>query len=235
MTHSQPRLVARNRERLSELADSLVTRYGIQVTVLPQDLARAESVGRILSELKSAGVEIDILVNNAGLGHLGPFLTTSLESNLTTIQVNLVAVTALTRELAPAMVSRGRGRILNVASTAGFFAGPLMAVYYATKAFVVSFSEALANELADTGVTVTALCPGPTRTEFQKSAGMEHSILGSTYLMDSATVARIGYEGMLRGKRIVIPGIGNRFLVQVTRLSPRRLVTAIVRRIQESR
>jgi short-subunit dehydrogenase len=134
------------------------------------------------------------------------------------------------------MLARRRGRILNLASTAAFQPGPLMAVYYATKAYVLSFSEALANETAGTGVTVTALCPGPTITEFQKEAGLEATrLFHSPLVMKASDVARAGYEGMMRGKRVVIPGIGNLALVEVQRITPRRVVTAIARRIQESR
>ena len=134
------------------------------------------------------------------------------------------------------MLQRRRGRILNVASTAAFQPGPLMAVYYATKAYVLSFSEALANELDGSGVTVTALCPGPTITEFQKSAGLEATrLFRSPLVMQAPAVARAGYEGMLRGKPVVIPGIGNLALVEALRITPRRIVTAIARRIQESK
>ena len=152
------------------------------------------------------------------------------------IQVNVAALTELVKRVLPGMLGRRRGRILNVASTAAFQPGPLMAVYYATKAYVLSFSEALANELSGTGVTVTALCPGPTITEFQKTAGVEKTALFTGPLvMDAAAVARAGYRGMLRGQRLVIPGVANNVLVQALRVSPRRLATAIIRRIQESR
>jgi hypothetical protein len=145
-------------------------------------------------------------------------------------------VTHLSKLLLPGMLERRRGRILNVASTAAFAPGPLMAVYYATKAYVLSFSEALANETAGTGVTVTALCPGTTVTEFQKSAGVGSTRpFGGPLVMDAASAARAGYEGMLRGKTVVIPGLVNRTLVHSLRVTPRRVATAITRRIQESR
>ena len=152
------------------------------------------------------------------------------------IQVNVTALTHLTKLLLPPMLDRRRGRILNVASTAAFQPGPLMAVYYASKAYVLSFTEALANEVDGSGVTVTALCPGPTITEFQREAGVAQTrLFRSMLVMNAAEVARAGYEGMLRGKRIVIPGAANRFLVEALRVSPRRLVTAVARRIQESK
>ena len=152
------------------------------------------------------------------------------------IQVNVTALTRLTRLLLPGMLDRRRGRILNVASTAAFQPGPLMAVYYATKAYVLSFSEALGNELAGSGVTATVLCPGPTITEFQGKAGIEDTpLFKGPLVQDAATVALAGYEGMKRGKRLVIPGAGNNVLVQALRVTPRRLATAIARRIQERR
>ena len=152
------------------------------------------------------------------------------------MQVNVVALTELTKRLLPGMLERRRGRILNVASTAAFQPGPLMAVYYASKAYVLSFSEALSNELSGTGVTVTALCPGPTITEFQTRAGIEGTALFTGPLvMKPSDVALAGYRGMRRGQRVVIPGFGNNVLVQALRVTPRRVATAVARRIQEKR
>jgi len=176
------------------------------------------------------------LVTGATSGIHGRFSATPLELDLDMIQVNVAALTELTQRALPGMLERRRGRILNLASTAAFQPGPLMAVYYATKAYVLSFSEALANELSGTGVTVTALCPGPTMTEFQRTAGAgETALFRSPLVMDAAAVARAGYQGMRRGQRLVIPGVANNVLVQALRVSPRRLATALVRRIQETR
>ncbi len=151
------------------------------------------------------------------------------------IQVNVAALTQLTKLFLPGMLERRRGRILNVASTAAFQPGPLMAVYYATKAYVLSFSEALGNETAGTGVTVTALCPGPTATDFRRRAEFKAArSLPGPLVMDAAAVARAGYEGMLRGKRVVVPGAANRAFVQALRATPRNLATAISRKIRES-
>ena len=181
-------------------------------------------------------MKVDVLVNDAGFGVYGPFSQTDGAKELEMIQVNISALTHLTKLFLPAMLERRCGRILNVASTAAFQPGPLMAVYYASKAYVLSFSEALANELAGTGVTVTALCPGPTDTEFQKQAGLEKTRLFSNpFVRDARSVARAGYEGMLSGKRIVIPGVANRLLAQSVRFAPRRFVTAIARSLQEQR
>ena len=186
--------------------------------------------------LEEGGLSVDVLVNDAGFGVYGPFAETAIGKELEMIQVNVMALTHLTKLLLAGMRARRAGRILNVASTAAFQPGPLMAVYYASKAYVLSFTEALANELAGSGVTVTALCPGPTITEFQKHAGVAQTrLFRSMLVMNASEVARAGYEGMLRGKRLVIPGVGNRLLVQALRVSPRSFVTAAARRVQESK
>src|SRR5262252_4477634 len=164
-------LVARNKKKLDELAHDLTAAFGITARVLARDLAKPATPGKIAAELAEAGVEIETLVNNAGFGVYGSFVKTDPAQDLEEIQVNIAAVTHLTGLFLPAMVERRRGRILNVASTAAFQPGPLMAVYYASKAYVLSFSEALANELSGSGVTVTALCPGPTITNFRERAG----------------------------------------------------------------
>jgi short-subunit dehydrogenase len=229
-------LVARSRERLENIGKGLREEFGATVTVVARDLADPDSPRAVAQEVESRGLPIEVLVNSAGLGVYGLFAQTPLEKELGMIQVNVVAVTALTKLLLPGMLQRRRGRILNVASTAAFQPGPLMAVYYATKAYVLSFSEALANETAGTGVTVTALCPGPTITEFQKQAGLEGThLFHSPLVQDAKSVALAGYRGMRRGARVVVPGVGNRILVASVRFTPRRLVTAIARRIQETR
>jgi len=229
-------LVARSRERLEAIGRGLTEEFGVAVTVLVKDLAQSAAPDEIAGGLAARSLSIDILVNNAGFGVYGPFAETPLPNELEMIQVNVTALTALTKLLLPGMLARRRGRILNVASTAAFQPGPLMAVYYATKAYVLSFSEALANETAGSGVTVTALCPGPTVTEFQKQAGLEKTrLFNGPLVMRAPEVARAGYDGMLRGKRVVIPGLMNVALVEALRVTPRRVVTAIARRIQESR
>ena len=229
-------VVARRRERLEALGTELTRELGARTTVLEADLADPASPGRIAEDLAGRSLTVDVLVNNAGFGVYGSFAKTPIEKETEMIQVNATAVTHLTKLFLAGMIERRRGRILNVASTAAFQPGPLMAVYYATKAYVLSFSEALANELDGTGVTVTALCPGPTITEFQKTAGLEQTrLFTGPLVMDAAAAARAGYEGMKRGKRIVIPGLPNKLLVQAVRVTPRRLVTAIARRIQEKR
>lgn len=225
-------LVARSEGKLHELAKEL----GVTSTVIVADLAKPGAAQMIAGALVARSINIDVLVNNAGYGLTGPFVENDLRTEVEMIQVNCVAVTELTKLLLPGMVARKQGRIVNVASTAGFQPGPYMAVYYATKAYVLSFSEALADELRDTPVTVTALCPGPTATGFGSVAGMDETRLFTMMRpMSSAKVAQLGYEGMKRGKRVVITGMMNRLLVQSIRISPRRMVTAIVRKLQESR
>ena len=229
-------LIARGRERLDGIARGLTEEFGVTATVLPADLTDPSAPIDIVLALAEQKLSIDVLVNNAGFGVYGFFANTPLEKELAMIQVNITALTHLTKLLLPRMLERRRGRILNVASTAAFQPGPLMAVYYATKAYVLSFSEALGNETAGTGVTVTALCPGPTITEFQKRAGLEMTrLFKSPLVMDAPTVARAGYDGMMRGKRVVVPGATNRTLVQALRVTPRRLAAAVARRIQESK
>ncbi|HEY2830567.1 MAG TPA: SDR family oxidoreductase, partial [Thermoanaerobaculia bacterium] len=223
-------LVARNEGKLKVLASELQSAHGITAHVVTADLAKAGAADEVMERLK--GVEIEALVNNAGFGTAGEFVKADLHAQLEMIQVNVVALTHLTRLALPAMIARRRGAILNVASTAAFQPGPLMAVYYATKAYVLSFSEAIAEELRDSGVTVTALCPGPTATGFASAAKMESSALFTmTRPAESKDVARAGYEGMKSGKRIVIPGMRNKLMAQSIRISPRRLVTAIVRKM----
>jgi uncharacterized protein len=175
-----------------------------------------------------------VLVNNAGYASYGLFAQTEAEAQLRMIQLNVSALTALTRAWLPGMLARGWGRVLNVASTAAFQPGPLMAVYYATKAYVLSFSEALADETRGSGVSVTCLCPGPTQTGFQARAQMEESrLVKGKRIMDSRAVARAGYAGLMAGRSVVIPGLKNKVLAQSVRLLPRRTVTTLVRSAQE--
>jgi short-subunit dehydrogenase len=200
------------------------------------DLADPGGPDLIHERLAATDFRTDILVNNAGFGSLGPFRNADLVTQLGMVQVNIASLTHLTRLFLPGMVDRRSGRILNVASTASFQPGPLMAVYFATKAYVLSFSEALAEELRGSGVTVTALCPGATPTGFQKRAGMESAPIGGRMVTgDVVAMARAGYRGVMKGKRIVIPGIFNRVGAFLPRLFPRRLATAVVIRLTTAR
>jgi short-subunit dehydrogenase len=229
-------LVARRQERLQELAAELSRKYAVNVEVVVADLSRSGEAERVFQAARARSGGIEVLVNNAGVGVHGLFAQTPLSREVEMIQVNVLALTELTKHCVTGMVERRRGRIVNVASTAAFQPGPLMAVYYATKAYVLSFTEALAEELSGTGVTATALCPGPTRTEFQQVAGFgDVPLLKGPLVWDAASVARVGWEGAKRGKRVVVPGLANRVLALGARLSPRRLTTKIARRLQENR
>jgi len=231
-------LVARRADVLRELEASLRRAHGTETFILPMDLADRESPERIHKAVAKEGLAVDALVNNAGFGSFGPFVESAPAPQIEMIQVNVSALVHLTRLFLPGMVERRSGRILNVASLAAFQPGPLMAVYYATKAFVLSFSEGLTEELRGTGVTVTALCPGPTRTEFGKRADTEGTRLMSGSVLKVATsgpVALAGYRAMLAGTPIVIPGLLNRLMAQSVRVSPRWAVRRIVRAMQERR
>jgi short-subunit dehydrogenase len=227
-------LVARSEGKLKELAAALEAEHQVRAHVVTADLAQPRAAETLVAALEARGIAVDVLVNNAGYALYGAFTETDLADELNMIQVNIVALTHLTKLLVRKMVARKEGRVLNVASTAAFQPGPLMAVYYATKAYVLSFSEALANELAGTGVTVTALCPGPTKTGFQARAQMEESkLVRGREIMTSETVARAGYTGLMKGKTVVIPGVGNRMMANAIRFLPRNTVTKLVRNAQE--
>jgi uncharacterized protein len=227
-------LVARNRGALRALGDDLRTSHNVDVRVSPKDLAHPASPAELYQELQEAGIVLDVLVNNAGFGGNGPFLKTDWNNEAEMMQVNMVALTHLTK-LFLAQIRAREGKVLNVGSVAGFLPGPYMAVYYASKAYVLSFSEALAEELSGTGVTVTCLCPGPVETGFQARAGVGDSMVRSPLLVDVRKVARAGYEGMKQGKRIVIPGWKNRLAVASLRVSPRSTVTKMVSRMHEKK
>ena len=226
-------LVARSADRLRQLASELEKAHGTRSLILAADLTDPGAPAYILDQTVRAGINVDILVNNAGFGQYGLFVENDLEECLRQIQLNVTALTHLTRLFLPEMVERQSGRILNVASTAAFQPGPLMAVYFATKAYVLLFSEAIANELAGTGVTVTCLCPGATATEFHKRANATEMRLLGFGTMDARTVAEDGYRALMSGKPVIISGFKNWLLAQSVRFSPRRLVTAIARMSQE--
>jgi len=229
-------LVARSQAKLEEIAKYLSGMYQVRVEIIVADLSDAEAPQAIMEEVAQRGLGVDVLVNNAGFGHWGLFGRGDLDRQLAMVQVNVVALMSLTRLALPRMVSQRQGRILNVASTAGFAPGPLMAVYYASKAFVVSFTEAIAQELKGTGITVTALCPGPTRTGFATEAGSnETNNFRSPHVMEPAPVAEAGYRGMMRGRVLVIPGLANKLLIQSMRISPRWAVRLVTRWFQERR
>jgi short-subunit dehydrogenase len=226
-------LVARSAEKLEELSREIGDRYGRTATVVAADLSKVDGPQDVYRRVEEAGLEVHALVNNAGFATFGAFHESDLDRELGMIQVNIAALAHLTHLFLPRMVARGSGRVLNVASTAAFQPGPLMAGYYASKAFVLHFSEALAVELEGTGVTVTALCPGPTESGFQSRANMEDSKLVQSGLMSSSGVAEFGYRALMKGKRVAIPGIFNKLGTLTPRLLPRTLVARAVKKLQE--
>ena len=226
-------LVARSADKLRQLASEFEKAHGSRSLILATDLTEPGAPAYVLDQTTRADIQVDVLVNNAGFRQYGMFAENDLEECLRQIQLNVTTLTHLTRLYLPAMIERKSGRILNVASTAAFQPGPLMAVYYATKAYVLHFSEAIANELQGTGVTVTCLCPGPTATEFQERANIAGIRLTRSGRMDARTVAEDGCRAMMAGKPTVISGFRNWLLAQSVRFSPRRMVTAIARKIQE--
>jgi uncharacterized protein len=230
-------LVARSKEKLALLAADFAKQYTISVTVIAKDLSKASAPDELYNELKTRGIQIDALVNNAGFATYGKFVEIGLEQELQEMQLNMVTLTHLSKLFGRDMVTHKNGKILNVASTAAFQPGPLMAVYYATKAYVLSFSEALANEFEGTGVTVTVLCPGPTESGFQERAAMQDSKLiqkgGVAKMMPSAEVAAQGYEATKRGQTVIIPGFMNQMGTLLPRFLPRNMVTRTVRNMQE--
>ncbi len=214
-------LIARREEKLDAVADALRRRHSIEATVLACDVANPGAPRWIEDRLDAHSFGIDTLVNCAGFGTHGRFASADLRRELEMLTVNVAALTELTGRLLPDMVARGRGRILNVASTAAFQPTPLMATYGATKAYVLSFSEALAEELRDSGVTVTALCPGVVDTGFQARAGVETMRLVHWGSMSADRVAELAYRDTLRGRPLSVPGWGNRLLAVASRLAPR--------------
>ena len=214
-------LLARNTEALETLAKELRQAHKIEALVLTADLSLPETPARVFKDLQGRGVKVDVLVNNAGFGANGTFAGLSLERQLEMIQVNISALTNLTGLFLPGMIERRQGGVLNVGSLAGFLPGPGMAVYYATKAFVLSFTEALTEELAGTGLTATALCPGPTATNFGNVSHGQKMRRLNTPKMPAAAVARHGHRAFRNGRWLAIPGWQYHFLIFLIRMLPR--------------
>jgi len=227
-------LVARSKPKLQELSVRLKEEFQTRSYIFEADLSRPEMVNSLTDFITEHQLGIDVLINNAGFGDYGLFTETSLERTTQMINLNITALTMLTRFFARDMAGRKQGRIVNVASTAAFLPGPLMAVYYATKAYVLSFSEAIANEMKDTGVTITVLCPGPTASGFQAAADIsETRLVKGKKLPTSREVAEYGYRSMIKGETIAIHGLLNKMQVFGVRLMPRSIVPAIVRKVSE--
>jgi short-subunit dehydrogenase len=228
-------LVARRGAELARVADELRSRFNASVGSVVLDLGLDDAPQTLFEQLQQQRIEVDILVNNAGFGKRGDFATqTSLEDSLGQVRLNITALTTLTRLFLQLMLARGRGKIMNVASLAGFIPGPHMAVYYATKSYVISFSQALANEVKDKGVTVTCVCPGATYTDWQKRANAENTALFKLLApMQPDVVARIGYRALMANRALVVTGFRNWIIAQSARFAPRRLVTAVSRKVLE--
>jgi uncharacterized protein len=226
-------LIARSGERLTQVATEL-SQLGVSIKTLALDLAAPPAPKFLFDQLQRENIRVDILINNAGFGTFGEFAAMTEVEILGQIQLNVTTLTQITRLFLAPMLSRRQGKIMNVASTAAFQPGPLMAVYYATKAYVLSFSEALANELRGSGVAVTCFCPGATNTGFAKRAGNEGSRLFKQIgAMNAGTVARDGYRGLMKGKTLVISGTHNWLVAESVRFAPRKIVTAMSRWIAE--
>jgi uncharacterized protein len=226
-------LTARNAAALTEIAAQCYEKYGVDTEVVPADLGNSESVGHLIAALSAAPRRYEVLVNNAGFGIHGNFVSTDIEQNIELVNVQLTAALRLTKAVLPSMMERRSGRILNVASVYSYSPVPLQSVYSACKAFLLSFSSSLRNEVKEAGVTVTVFCPGVTQTEFRSRAGIAERSKKSG--MTAETAARIAYVETLRGTHIVVPGIINRIFVVLTRLLPRWSVPSLVRFINRQR
>jgi len=226
-------LVARNKTRLDALARELTVGDHVDVRTISKDLSLPGAAEELKAALDDQKIAIEILVNNAGFGVHGLFHSADWKTTEAMLNLNMITLTQLTRLFLPEMIQRGHGKILNVASTAAFQPGPLMACYFASKAYVLSFTEALAEELRSTGITVTALCPGPTRTQFQKRAHTEN-IPENSFAMEAAPAAEAAYRGLMQGKRLVIPGFTNKLLAVLVRLLPRQIVIRITHFLEKN-
>ena len=226
-------LTARSADKLQQAQHSLQFAHGVTVHVIPLDLSAPDAAAALMDAVRAQGLTVDILVNNAGLGDFGAFAKSDLSRQQAMVSLNVAALTELTHHVLPMMLEKGHGKILNVASIAAFQQGPYMSVYYATKAYVLSFSQALSRELKGTDITVTALCPGPIATDFEQTAQLGKSKLFRSMPVSTAeNVARYGYKATMKGKQVAIHTFRNRFLVNINRLVPRRMAGDIICHIQ---
>ncbi|MBI5224903.1 SDR family oxidoreductase [Candidatus Micrarchaeota archaeon] len=229
-------LVSKNKERLQSAEKKLKSEFpSTPIVSIPKDLSLSNSAFELFSECKKRKIQVDVLINDAGYGLLGKFHELLLKDQMEMLQVNISSLTCLTYLFLPEMIRRKKGYILNLASTASFQPGPLMAVYYASKAYVLSFSQAIANELEGSGVTVTALCPGPTKTNFQKRAGASNTKVFSGFLTSPEIVAQRGFDGLISKEPVVFVDSRSAFLAKLAVIMPRKTVVKYVRGIQEKR
>lgn len=227
-------LISRSGDRLKEIQDDFFRQYGVEVEIIIKDLSSPNCANEIFDELRAKQIQVDVLVNNAGIGDFGLFNEEDTQKMLHIMQINIITLTWLTKLILPGMVERKEGKILNVSSLAAFQPGPYMAVYYASKAYVKSFSQAIACELKDTGVTITTLCPGPTKTGFQARVKSENSKISRFHFLSSAEeVARYAYKELMAGKKTAIPGAINAFVVFLARITPWNIGARVIKRLQE--
>ncbi|MGD0278997.1 MAG: SDR family oxidoreductase [Smithella sp.] len=220
-------LAARNKQKMDQLAAEVEKCFGIKTRVIAKDLSLPESAQEIFDELNAVNVPVDVLINNAGLGLCGDFAMSDMSMNMHMIQVNLLSLTKLTWLFLPGMIKRKSGKIMNVGSIASFAPSPNFALYNATKSYVLFFSEALREELKGTGVSVTCLCPGATDTQWQARAGAKNIRLNKVRMVDAKTVAEVGYKGLMKGKRVVIPGLDNKMTVLSAKFAPRAVTLKV--------
>ena len=226
-------LVARDKDRLDEIKENFSKKYKVDILIIAKDLSKPNAALEIFNETIEKQIIVDILVNNAGIGDFEKFFNEDLSKISNIMQVNIISLTELTRLFINKMVMKKEGKILNVSSMAAFQPGPYMAVYYASKAYVQSFSEAITSELKGTGVTVTTLCPGPTKSGFQHEVGSEDSNLSKYNLLSSsAAVAKDGYKALQAGKEIIIPGLLYTSLLNTSKVIPRKTKTKIIKKLQ---
>jgi short-subunit dehydrogenase len=229
-------LVARSKSKLDELKKELEEKFKVSVYIIGKDLSLPEAAKDVYDEIKQKKFSIDYLINNAGFGDFGFFADSDWSKQEQMINLNITALACFTRLYLPDMIKRGSGRIMNMASTASFQPGPTMSVYFASKAFVLSFSEAINNEVRDKGITVTALCPGATHSGFQAAASMQNSkLLDGKNFPTSKEVAEYGYKAMMKGKAVAIHGLKNKILANSVRFLPRSIVVKAARKIQEKK
>lgn len=227
-------LVARNKAKLDELKNTLEAQYKVKVYTIGKDLSEPNAAQAVYDETKTQNIQVDYLINNAGFGEFGMFVETDWNKELQMINLNISSLTQFTKLYLQDMVKRGQGKIMNVASTAAFQSGPTMSVYYATKAYVLSFSEAVDNEVRDKGVSITTLCPGATESGFQAAAAMEDSnLVKGKKLPTSKAVAEYGYAAMLKGKTVAIHGFMNWIMANSVRFIPRSIVVKVTRKMQD--
>lgn len=224
-------LVGRNSAKLSELKRELTDKYKIDVVAFSVDLSKADRVTKLIHRIKDQRLKVKYVINNAGFGLYGHFKDENIDRNLEMVDLNIRALTQLSHAFLSDMLQDNKGYIMNVGSVASFLPGPLMSVYYASKNFVLAFSQALGNELKGTGISVTCLCPGPTQTNFTKTARGENAKMLNSNLMSGKDVAQIGYEAMLKRKTISIPGFKNKLIVCLAKFLPRKTTLKMVRKV----